>query len=53
MVFVYHFFAYSEARMLVNPFQPLGKRNHASFRVVLQETHQSPGHRHVEILGQL
>lgn len=37
--------------MLVIRFNRTGKRNHASFRVVLQEHTKAPGKRHVEILG--
>lgn len=37
--------------MLAIRFNRTGKRNHASFRVVLQEHTKAPGKRHVEILG--
>ncbi|MGK2848781.1 MAG: 30S ribosomal protein S16 [Minisyncoccota bacterium] len=37
--------------MLVIRFNRTGKKNHASFRVVLQEHTKAPGKRHVEILG--
>ncbi len=37
--------------MLAIRFNRTGKRNHASFRVVLQEHTKAPGKRHVELLG--
>src|SRR3972149_10374957 len=37
--------------MVAIRFNRTGKRNHASFRVVLQEHTKAPGKRHVEILG--
>lgn len=37
--------------MLAIRFNRTGKRNHASFRVVLQEHTKAPGKRHIEILG--
>ena len=37
--------------MLAIRFNRTGKRNQASFRVVLQEKGKAPGRRHVEILG--
>lgn len=37
--------------MLVIRFNRVGKRNRASFRIVLQERIKAPGKRHVEILG--
>ncbi len=37
--------------MLAIRFNRTGKRNHASFRIVLQEHTKAPGKRHVEILG--
>lgn len=37
--------------MLAIRFNRTGKKNHASFRVVLQEHTKAPGKRHVEILG--
>ncbi|MDP3957121.1 MAG: 30S ribosomal protein S16 [bacterium] len=37
--------------MLVIRFNRTGKRNHASFRVVLQEHTKASGKRHIEILG--
>lgn len=37
--------------MLVIRFNRTGKKNQASFRVVLQEHTKAPGKRHVEILG--
>ncbi len=37
--------------MLAIRFNRTGKRNQASFRVVLQEKGKAPGHRHVELLG--
>lgn len=37
--------------MLAIRFNRTGKKNHASFRIVLQEHTKAPGKRHVEILG--
>ena len=37
--------------MLAIRFNRTGKRNQASFRVVLQDKRKAPGRRHVEILG--
>ncbi|MFZ2300004.1 MAG: 30S ribosomal protein S16 [Candidatus Moraniibacteriota bacterium] len=37
--------------MLAIRFNRTGKRNHASFRITLQEHTKAPGKRHVEILG--
>jgi small subunit ribosomal protein S16 len=37
--------------MLAIRFNRTGKKNQASFRVVLQEKGKAPGHRHVELLG--
>lgn len=37
--------------MLAIRFNRTGKKNHASFRVVLQEHTKAPGKRHVELLG--
>ena len=37
--------------MLAIRFNRTGKRNHASFRIVLQEHTKAPGKRHVEVLG--
>jgi small subunit ribosomal protein S16 len=37
--------------MLTIRFNRTGKRNRASYRVVLQEKSQAPGKRHIEILG--
>lgn len=37
--------------MLAIRFNRTGKRNHASFRIVLQEHTTAPGKRHIEILG--
>jgi len=37
--------------MLAIRFNRFGKKNRASFRIVLQEKSQAPGRRHVEILG--
>lgn len=37
--------------MLAIRFNRTGKRNHASFRIVLQEHTKAPGKRHIEILG--
>lgn len=37
--------------MLTIRFNRVGKRNQASFRVVLQERTKAPGKRHVEMLG--
>lgn len=37
--------------MLAIRFNRTGKKNHASFRIVLQEHTKAPGKRHIEILG--
>lgn len=37
--------------MLTIRFNRTGKKNRASFRIVLQENSKAPNHRHVEVLG--
>ncbi|NTW14979.1 MAG: 30S ribosomal protein S16 [Candidatus Moranbacteria bacterium] len=37
--------------MLTIRFNRTGKKNRASFRIVLQESAKAPNHRHVEVLG--
>ncbi len=37
--------------MLTIRFNRTGKKNRASFRIVLQEKAKAPNHRHVEVLG--
>lgn len=39
--------------MLVIRLNRTGKRNQASFRVVVQEHTKAPGHRHIEVVGSM
>jgi small subunit ribosomal protein S16 len=44
------FFVFTDT-MLTIRFNRTGKKNRASFRIVLQEKSKAPNHRHVEVLG--